>query len=172
MLALSRRTIYIIRGEAEKLLNSQQEIWKVNMSDKNRMDRRTAQSASYPKSRVALLKFLIVCLPFWFSTKFYNGPNEDLVRNYLAGILLVITWGVIVQLIRPKLNERVLLIAILLVFTALELACWQIPGLFSQVSVTMFDRTIIGSPCSLHKIPYYGVGAFIGFFILKACRIR
>ena len=142
------------------------------MTETKPVDRPAKQSASYPKSRTALLKFLIVCLPFWISTKFYNGPNEELVRNYLAGILLVITWGVIVQLIRPNLNERVLLIAILLVFTAFELACWQVPGLFSQVSVTMFDRTIIGSPCSLHKIPYYGVGAFIGFFILKACRIR
>ena len=142
------------------------------MTETKPVDRPAKQSASYPKSRTALLKFLIVCLPFWFSTKFYNGPNDELVRYYLAGILLVITAGIVVQMIRPKLNERVLLIAVLLFFSGLELACWQIPGLFSQLSVTAFDRVIIGSPCSLNKIPYYGVGAFIGFFILKACRMR
>ncbi len=142
------------------------------MTDKKTMHRPAAQSASYPKSRTALLKFLIVCLPFWFSTKFYNGPGEELVRYYLAGILLVITSGIIVQMIHPNLNERLLLIAVFLFFSGVELACWQFPGLFSQVLVTAFDRIIIGSPCSLNKIPYYGVGAFIGFFILKACRIR
>jgi len=142
------------------------------MTDEKPMDRPATQSASYPKSRTALLKFLIVCLPFWFSTKFYNGPYEEFVRTYLASILLVIVWGVIIQMIRPNLNERLLLIAVLVFFSAVELACWQIPGLFSGVSLVAFDRTIIGAECSLHKIPYYGVGAFIGFFILKACRIR
>jgi hypothetical protein len=142
------------------------------MTDEKRLDRPTKQSASYPKSRAALLKFLIVCLPFWFSTKFYNGPYQDFARHYLAGILLVISGGLVVQMIRPHFNERVVLISVLLVFSALELVCWQFPALFSQFSLVIFDRTVIGSPCSLNKIPYYGVGAFIGFFILKACRIR
>lgn len=129
-------------------------------------------SVTYSKSRKALLKFLIVCGPFWLTMLFFNGPYEDLVRYYLAGIMRIIVVGLLIQMIFPHLNERLLLIGLLIVFSILELACLQFPTLFSNFSLVLFDRTVFGSECSLHKIPYYGVGAFICFFMLRASRVR
>jgi hypothetical protein len=130
------------------------------------------QSVTYPKSRIGLLKFLIVCLPFWLTMLFYNGPYEELVRYYLSGIMRITVVGIIIQMILPSLNERLLLICLFVVFSVLELACMQFPTLFGNVSLVVFDRVVIGSECSQNKIPYYGVGAFICFFMLRACRVK
>lgn len=130
------------------------------------------QSTSSRKSRITLLKFLVICLPLWLSIKFYNGPFYELFQDYLAGILFIIIWALIVQMIMPGRRATPVLIGLFLVFCAIELICWQFPGLVEGVSITLAGHTLIGENFSLHKIPYYGVGAFIGYFILQACRIK
>lgn len=125
-----------------------------------------------PKNRATLLKFLAICLPLWLSAKFYGGPYHDQVQYYLAGILFIICWGLLIQLVFPRLPETPLLIALFLVFCTIELLVWYYPALLQGTTVTLDDRAIIGSHYSLNKIPYYGVGAFIAYFILRACRQR
>ena len=127
---------------------------------------------TYTKSRTGLTKFLIVCLPFWLTMIFFNGPYEDLVRYYLSGIMRIIVVAIIVQMILPNLNERLLLIGLLIIFSALEFACMQFPAFFSNFSLVVYDRIVFGSGCSLNKIPYYGVGTFICYFMLSACRVK
>ncbi len=122
------------------------------------------------KSRITLLKFLIICLPLWLSAKFYAGPYHEQVGLYLAGIFYLICWALLIQIVLPRLRETPLLIALFLVFCAVELLAWQAPELLQGFSVTLDNRTVIGAHYSLNKIPYYGVGAFICYFILKACR--
>lgn len=124
------------------------------------------------KKRRILLQFLVICLPLWLSFKFYNGPYSEQVGNYLAGVLFVIIWALVIQLIKPTLREAPLLIILFLVFSALELLFWQYPGLVENFSITMGGQTLIGDIFSLNRIPYYGVGAFIGYFVLKACRTK
>ncbi|MDX9895081.1 MAG: DUF2809 domain-containing protein [Desulfofustis sp.] len=122
------------------------------------------------KERPALLKFFIICLPLWFSAAFYQGPYDTEVSHYLAGILFLMCWALVIQFILPRLPERPLLIALFLFFCLVELVAWRFPALLSGLSITVAERTIIGGHHSLNKIPYYGVGAFIAFFILRACR--
>ena len=122
------------------------------------------------KRRRILLQFLVICLPLWLSFKFYNGPYSDQVGNYLAGVLFLIVWALVIQLILPTLRETPLLIVLFLVFSAIELLVWQNPGLVENFSITLAGQTLIGDSFSVNRIPYYGVGAFIGYFILKACR--
>ncbi|MEE4313780.1 MAG: DUF2809 domain-containing protein [Desulfofustis sp.] len=124
----------------------------------------------FGKSRITLLKFLIICLPLWLSAKFYTGPYHEQVGLYLAGIFYLICWALLIQIVLPRLRETPLLIALFLVFCAVELLAWQAPELLQGVSVTLDNRIVIGAHYSLNKIPYYGVGAFICYFILKACR--
>ncbi len=124
----------------------------------------------HDKSRITLLKFLIICLPLWLSAKFYAGPYHEQVGLYLAGIFYLICLALVIQIALPQLRETPLLIALFLVFCAVELLAWQFPGLLQGFSVTLDNRTVIGGHYSLNKIPYYGVGAFICYFILKACR--
>ena len=122
------------------------------------------------KRRRILLQFLVICLPLWLSFKFYSGPYSDQVSNYLAGGLFLIIWALVIQLIVPTLRETPLLIILFLVFSAMELLFWQNPGLVQNFSITLADQTLFGDTFSVHRIPYYGVGAFIGYFVLKACR--
>lgn len=134
----------------------------------------TAKSAGYkgvpPKRRRILLQFLVICLPLWLSLKFYTGPYSDQVGNYLAGVLFVIIWALVIQLIVPTLRETPLLIVLFLVFSAIELLVWQNPGLVENFSISLAGQTLVGDTFSVNRIPYYGVGAFIGYFVLKACR--
>ncbi len=122
------------------------------------------------KERTALLKFLVICLPLWFSAALYQGPYDTEVNHYLTGILFLMCWALVIQFTLPRLPERPLLIALFLFFCLVELVAWRFPALLSGLSVSVAERTIIGSHYSLNKIPYYGVGAFIAFFILRACR--
>jgi hypothetical protein len=124
----------------------------------------------FTKRRRILLQFLVICLPLWLSLKFYNGPYSEQVGNYLAGVLFLIIWALIIQLILPTLQEAPLLILLFLVFSAFELLFWQYPGLVENFSIAIAGQTLIGDAFSVNRIPYYGVGAFIGYFVLKACR--
>ncbi|BDD86064.1 DUF2809 domain-containing protein [Desulfofustis limnaeus] len=122
------------------------------------------------KERTELLKFLVICLPLWFSAALYRGPYDTEVNHYLAGILYLMCWALVIQFILPRLSERPLLLALFLFFCLVELVAWRFPALLSGLSMTVAERTIIGGHFSLNKIPYYGVGAFTAFFLLRACR--
>lgn len=129
------------------------------------------KAVSFTKSRRVLLQFLVICLPLWLSIKIYDGPYSDIVR-YLAGVLFIIICALIIQLILPTLREPPLLILLFLVFSAVELVCWQNPELFENIRYSIAGQPIIGDAFSINKIPYYGVGAFVGYFVLKACRLK
>lgn len=130
----------------------------------------TTRSTTPPKRRRILLQFLVICIPLWLSLKFYNGPYSEQVGSYLAGIILLINVALVIQLIFPHLRETPVLIGLFLVMSGIELLCWQFPGLFANLSITLGGQTLIGDTFSINRIPYYGVGAFIGYFCLKACR--
>lgn len=142
------------------------------MVQKEHSGQSVGQPGIYVKGHSALLKFLLICIPLWLSFKFYSGPYQEFVHFHLACIIYLIIWGLIIQMIFPQVQERLLLIVLFFFFCLIELAAWQLPFLFENISLTVRDHQIIGGNFSLHKIPYYGVGAFIGFFILRACRIR
>ncbi len=140
------------------------------MAEKNSVQENAGRFESFSKSRVTLLKFFIIIAPLWVSVKLYQGPYQNLMQNYFSCILYIIFWGLVIQMVFPGLREKPLLAAVFLITCAIELLHWQNPGLFSSFDVVVFDRTLLGANYSLHKIPYYGVGAFISYFILKACR--
>ena len=89
------------------------------------------------KRRRILLQFLVICLPLWLSFKFYSGPYSDQVGNYLAAGLFLIIWALVIQLILPTLKETPLLIGLFLVLSAIELLCWQYPGVVENFSISL-----------------------------------
>lgn len=121
------------------------------------------------KSRFTVLKFLIIVLPLWLSAKVYSGPYKDLVSDYFSSILLIILFGLLVQIIFFKADETSLLIALFLICSSIQVVHYFFPLLLADTTVQIGTYSI-GVNYSLHMIPYYGVGAFIGYFILKACR--
>ncbi|MEE4240760.1 MAG: hypothetical protein V2I36_04805, partial [Desulfopila sp.] len=72
------------------------------------------------KNRATLLKFLIVLVPMWLSAKFYVGPYQDFVRNYLAAVVVIVLLGVIFQAIFLTAQEKNVLIALFVVLSAFQ----------------------------------------------------
>lgn len=128
------------------------------------------QRSSDLKSRSTLVKFLIIVLPMWVSAKFYGGPYMDFIRNYFAAILLIILFGLIFQLIFPKMEEKRLLVTVFAVLLLVQVVSFFAPSLFAALSFEIGRGNFFGGEYSLHMIPYYGVGGFIGYFILKQGR--
>lgn len=96
----------------------------------------------------------------------------EFIREYFSAIVLIILLALIVQLIAPKKATKPVLITLFVVLSLVEIVYYFMPSLFSGITISFNTVTIIGSGYSIHMIPYYGVGAFIGYFILRACRNR
>lgn len=138
----------------------------------NTPNRKTALKSSETKRRSTLIKFLIIVFTFWLSAKMFRGPYMDFIREYFSAIILPILLALIVQLIAPKKAATPVLITLFVMLSLVEILYLFRPSIFTGITLSFDQIVIIGSSYSIHMIPYYGVGAFIGFFILRACRIR
>jgi hypothetical protein len=122
------------------------------------------------RNRATLLKFLIVLVPMWLSAKFYVGPYQDFVRNYLAAVVVIVLLGVIFQAIFLTAQEKNVLIALFVVLSAFQIFAMVLPSFIAKIAFTLAETTFLGGEYSYNMIPYYGVGAFIGYFLLKGSR--
>lgn len=122
------------------------------------------------KSRIGLLKFFAIVFPFWLSAKFFQGPYMEFIHNYFSAILLIIMLSLAIQLIAPQLKAKTLLLCLFVLLSLVEILSTLMPAAFSAINLSIGGTTIIGGIFSVHMIPYYGVGGFIGYFILQACR--
>ena len=96
----------------------------------------------------------------------------DFIREYFSAVILPIFLALIVQLIAPKLAAKPVLVTLFVLLSLVEIIYHFMPSIFSGISLTFNSVTIVGSSYSIHMIPYYGVGAFIGYFVLQASRIK
>ncbi len=121
-------------------------------------------------NRISILKFLLIVFPMWLSAKMYSGPYMEHVRNYLAAIIVVILLALLLQLIFSEMKEKPILFSLFVFLSLIEIIHRLIPAIFSAIHFSIGTAPIIGGAYSIHMIPYYGVGGFIGFFVLKACK--
>lgn len=128
------------------------------------------QEISEGKNRVTLTKFFLIIFPMWISAKFYGGPYNEFIRNYFAAILLIIFLSLIFQLIFPKAPEKKILFSVFIGLTLIQVINYFVPSIFAGLSFTIGQGNFFGGQYSLHMIPYYGVGGFIGFYVLKQGR--
>lgn len=96
----------------------------------------------------------------------------DFVREYFSSIILPILLALIVQLIAPKRAATPVLVTLFVILSLIEIIYKFMPSLFTGITLSLNSVTVVGSNYSIHMIPYYGVGAFIGYFILRACKIK
>ncbi len=128
------------------------------------------QEVSLEKDRITILKFLIIVLPMWISAKFYSGPNLEFVRNYLAAIILMVLLALVFQFIYTRSREKVVLVSLFIVLSLIQAVFVAMPSLLSELTFSIGQGTFFGGEPTFHMIPYYGVGGFIGYFVLKGCR--
>ena len=138
----------------------------------NKPNRQMVKKSSETKRRATLIKFLIIVFPLWLSAKMFRGPYMDFIREYFSAVILPIFLALIVQLIAPKLAAKPVLVTLFVLLSLVEIIYHFMPSIFSGISLTFNSVTIVGSSYSIHMIPYYGVGAFIGYFVLQASRIK
>ncbi|HKJ64642.1 MAG TPA: hypothetical protein VJ969_04525 [Desulfopila sp.] len=94
----------------------------------------------------------------------------EFIRNYFAAVLLIILLGLIFQLIFPKMEEKRLLVILFVVLSLSQIVSFFAPWLLTSLSFDIARGNFFGGIYSLHIIPYYGVGGFIGYFVLKQGR--
>lgn len=126
----------------------------------------------FQKSRVTLFKFLIIVFPMWLSAKMYNGPYVEFVRNYLTAIILIILLSLLFQLIFTKAGEKAVLVGVFVLLSLIQISYSFMPSLYAGLGFSIGTATFFKGEFSVHLIPYYGVGGFIGFFVLRQCISR
>ncbi len=122
------------------------------------------------KSRIAVLKFLLIIFPMWLSAKYYNGPYMEFVRLYFTSIILMILLGLVLQLVFTKASEKGIVIGAFIGLVFIQIAYQVMPSLFAEMGFSLGSATFFKGEYPLNLIPYYGVGGFIGIFVLKQCR--
>lgn len=112
-------------------------------------------------SRIRLLIALAVLVPLGFATKLYHGPADDLINNYLGGILYELFWVWFVLLLQPRWPVGRTAIVVFAVTTTIEFAQLWNPPILAAIRSTFLGRTLIGTTFSWWDIPCYAAGCLL-----------
>jgi hypothetical protein len=108
-----------------------------------------------------------VIVPIGFFTKFYSGPAQDWISNSVGGLLYEIFWCLVLYFLFPK--TRILLLAMIVFLTTCFLEFMQLwhPSFLEYLRSNFIGRTILGNAFNWMDFPYYIVGSFLGYVLLK-----
>ncbi len=112
-------------------------------------------------SRIRLLIALAVLTPVGFATKYYGGPAEHFVNDYLGGVLYEVFWIWLVLLLRPRWAVIRIAAAVFVVTSLLEIAQLWNPPFLAGVRATFLGRTLIGTTFSWWDFPCYAAGCLL-----------
>lgn len=121
----------------------------------------------FSKQRLLIILLLIVIVPIGFFTKFYSGPAQDWISNSVGGLLYEIFWCLVLYFLFPK--TRILLLAMIVLLTTCFLEFMQLwhPSFLEYLRSNFIGRTILGNAFNWMDFPYYIVGSFLGYVLLK-----
>ncbi len=121
----------------------------------------------FSKQRLLIILLLIMIVPIGFFTKFYSGPAQDWISNSVGGLLYEIFWCLVLYFLFPK--TRILLLAMIVLLTTCFLEFMQLwhPLFLEYLRSNFIGRTILGNAFNWMDFPYYIVGSFLGYVLLK-----
>jgi len=121
----------------------------------------------FSKQRLLIILLLIVIVPIGFFTKFYSGPAQDWISNSVGGLFYEIFWCLVLYFLFPK--TRILLLAMIVFLTTCFLEFMQLwhPSFLEYLRNNFIGRTILGNAFNWMDFPYYIVGSFLGYVLLK-----
>lgn len=121
----------------------------------------------FSKQRLLIILLLIVIVPIGFFTKFYSGPAQDWISNSVGGLFYEIFWCLVLYFLFPK--TRILLLAMIVFLTTCFLEFMQLwhPSFLEYLRSNFIGRTILGNAFNWMDFPYYIVGSFLGYVLLK-----
>ncbi len=121
----------------------------------------------FSKQRLLIILLLIVIVPIGFFTKFYSGPAQDWISNSVGGLFYEIFWCLVLYFLFSK--TRILLLAMIVFLTTCFLEFMQLwhPSFLEYLRSNFIGRTILGNAFNWMDFPYYIVGSFLGYVLLK-----
>jgi hypothetical protein len=109
---------------------------------------------------------IILITPLGFATKFYSGPAAGFVHHYLGGVLYVIFWMLVLDLIFVKMKPIKTAWIIFLLTSLVEfLQLWH-PPFLETLRRHFLGATLLGTTFTWFDFPWYAVGAVLGYAML------
>jgi len=122
------------------------------------------------KLQIIIFISLLCVIPIGFYSKFYSGPVEDWVNNSLGGLFYEIFWCLLVALIFTKAKPIKIAVWVFVITCSLEfLQLWH-PPFLEYLRGNFFGRTILGNSFNWLDFPYYFIGSFLGYLLLKGIK--
>ena len=121
------------------------------------------------RKRWTLISIAIIT-PLGFYTKGYSGPAFRWVNNSLGGILYVIFWSLLFNLLFTRIRPIMIASIVLLVTCTLEMLQLWHPDFLEAIRSTFMGTTLIGNSFSWLDILHYLIGALASAGLLGALR--
>ena len=116
-----------------------------------------------------LLCMAVVVLLGLYS-KFHRSWYADWINNSLGGVLYVVFWCGLFDLILSQRTPKGIAIGVLLVTSLLEIMQLSRHASLEYVRSFFWGRTLIGTTFAATDFVYYIIGSFLGYFWI--CWIR
>ena len=113
---------------------------------------------------------LVVVTLLGLYSKFYRGWYADWINYSVRGVLYVLFWCGILDLILPQRGPKGIAISVLIVTFLLEIMQLSHHVFLEYVRSFFWGRTLIGTTFAASDFFYYVVGSFLGYFWI--CWIR
>jgi hypothetical protein len=128
---------------------------------------RFVRNNSWPARR-RIVACLLITVPAGFGLKLYQGPGQDWVNNYAAGVLYEIFWCLVLFFLWPRRRHIVRIALGVLVGTGLLewIQLWH-PWILEQVRASFLGRTLIGTTFSWWDFPHYALGCALGWRLMR-----
>lgn len=117
-----------------------------------------------------ILLSLCIIIPVGFGTKFYQGPFEWWMNDYVGGSIYEIFWCFVVVILWPAMNEWIVGTWVFLITSFLEFFQLWHPPFLEVIRSTFLGRTLIGQSFTWMDFPYYIIGCVLGGLWIRELR--
>ena len=118
------------------------------------------------------LLFLAGVILLGLYSKFYRGWYADWINNSVGGVLYVVFWCGLFDLILSQRTPKGIALSVLLVTSLLEIMQLARHASLEYVRSFFWGRTLIGTTFAATDFIYYIIGSFLGYFWVRWIRQR
>ena len=119
------------------------------------------------KQLIVALFFLMILIPIGFYSKLYSGYGHEWVNNRLGGVFYEMFWCLVFYILFPKIKVFKIALTVCLITCLLEFAQLLNNDFLDIIRSNFIGQTIFGNSFTWNDFPYYFIGSFLGFLLLK-----
>jgi hypothetical protein len=110
---------------------------------------------------------LFILIPVGFLSKLYSGSGHEWINNKLGGVFYEMFWCIVFYIFLPKSKPLAIAIWVFVITCILEFVQLLDNSLLEIIRSNFIGQTIIGNSFTWSDFPYYFVGSFLGFLVMK-----